>query len=359
MLRKRINVIMKVTNACDLRCIYCYNSTSQYSSGVMDITLIEELLKKVVGNHEEIHFIWHGGEPLLPGIEYYQRIFALEKEFSRKIRITNSIQTNATNITDEFAKLLHINKVNVGVSFDGKRNENTRGGSLKTLNGIEILKRYESRIPVIKVVVKEDIGKFINEYIYFNSLKLDLKLNYLFTCDLQNVKNHYSIERYIEEMRKLFLYWYNDKKCCIHLQPFEYYIAMLKGLPNRECTNASCLLSFLSMDYDGNIFTCSRFYENEFCYGNIRNIKNISEIYDSKGFLRILESAVVRRQKCSEACSLYKYCQGGCSRDALIDCGGRENNFFSCALFKEVFRFIQQYCKEHNTVNPMIIPFFR
>lgn len=352
---KKINIIMKVTDACNLRCVYCYNSPHKYQANTMDLHLIKILLDKVVDNYKEVHFIWHGGEPLLPGVEYYKKIFELQEYYIHNIEIINSIQTNATLITDEFAKLLHNKNVGIGVSYDGEVNESTRGKSYETLRGISILKKYEKRIPAIKVVLKEDLNQLINVYHHFNNLNIDLKLNHLFNCDLQNIRNHYTSDEYIKSMKELFLYWINDKYCRIHLQPFEYYLAMNKNLPNRECVNSSCLLTYLSMDYQGNIFPCSRFHEEEFCYGNIKNIKNINQIYDSEGFMNILKPTVLRRQQCMKMCKLYSFCQGGCSHDALLELDEVNSNFFSCTVFKRLFEFIQQYCTNSKASNPMIM----
>lgn len=354
MKKEKLNIIMKVTDACNLRCIYCYNAPCEYELNIMDVRLIENLLSKIVGDFKEAHFIWHGGEPLLPGLEYYEKIFRLQEQYLHNIKITNSIQTNATLITDEFASLFHHYNVGVGVSYDGNNNENTRGKTIRSLEGISILKKYEKRVPTIKVILKEDLNKIIPIYQHFNDLELDLKLNYLFNCDLQKVKNHYTVEDYVRAMKELFLYWVNDKYCRIHIQPFEYYLAMNKKLPNRECTNASCLLTFLSMDPQGNLFPCSRFYEKKYCYGNIENFKKIDDIYNTESFINIIKPTIIKRQHCMKTCELYTYCQGGCCRDILMCEMEGNNDFFSCHVFKKIFTYIEKFCINGQIRNPML-----
>ncbi len=84
----------------------------------------EFTLRRVVGQclsiAPKVKFIWHGGEPTIPGVEYYRRVIEICEELRRPGQtITHSLQTNATLLNDEWAVFFRDNRFGVGVSIDG------------------------------------------------------------------------------------------------------------------------------------------------------------------------------------------------------------------------------------------------
>ncbi len=97
-------VIIKTTSTCNLACKYCYatnrtgrvDPSSRMSFGTLN-ELIRQFSQCLVS---QIHFIWHGGEPLLAGLDFYQHVVDLQRRYIRSgVSIVNSIQTNAVLIT--------------------------------------------------------------------------------------------------------------------------------------------------------------------------------------------------------------------------------------------------------------------
>ena len=63
----------------------------------------DDMLEKYVIQHIQattdtiINFSWHGGEPLLAGIDFYKKAVALQKKYKPDGRvIINGMQTNGT-----------------------------------------------------------------------------------------------------------------------------------------------------------------------------------------------------------------------------------------------------------------------
>ena len=69
-----ISVIIKVTNACNLKCRYCYDANyfERKDIPLDDVAHLFELLAK---EYSVINIIWHGGEPMLMGINFFVRVF--------------------------------------------------------------------------------------------------------------------------------------------------------------------------------------------------------------------------------------------------------------------------------------------
>jgi len=70
--------------------------------------------------------------------------------------------------------------------------------------------------------------------------------------------------------------------------------------------------------------------------GNIDKMERMADAFRSDGFRDILTASVERREKCSE-CDIFRYCNGGCSMDALSEGSMSMNNGTSCRTFKILF----------------------
>ncbi|TKV10779.1 radical SAM protein [Citrobacter sp. wls619] len=98
---KLINVI-KPTHVCNLSCSYCYNDDERRP--FMDIDTLEKVIEQTfslarfIGKYKSVEFIWHGGEPLLAPLSFYERAIAFQEEYADKIPYSNIVQTNGTII---------------------------------------------------------------------------------------------------------------------------------------------------------------------------------------------------------------------------------------------------------------------
>lgn len=362
-----INILIKPTDACNLRCIYCYHADYEYGTEIMPIQLFEELLEKCVGVYQTVRIIWHGGEPLIVGRPFFEQIVQVENNIKRKtgICITNAIQTNGTLLTPEIYKFLKREGFTFGFSFDGNSNENTRGLSTKTEEAFDLVRNDNQKVSTIKVLLNDDLNRIIEVYRFYRDNELNVRLNPIFHCALVDEKGlSYSVQAYCDAMKRLFEYYIHDSKCNIRVDPFEsYFSLMCKGDGfHRICNHASCLGQFLCMNSRGDIYPCSRNFPEDFCLGNISNVKHINNVFENDAFKSLIGQAVKRRRKCIDTCILYKYCLGGCNHDALMDKGIENNNFFSCVAFKSIFPIIKEYLDSISCVkeieNERIIRFF-
>ena len=67
-----------------------------------------------------VYFTWHGGEPVLAGIDFYRRACELQKKYSPPgVTCVNNLQTNGTLLDDEWCGFLAEERFDVGLSLDG------------------------------------------------------------------------------------------------------------------------------------------------------------------------------------------------------------------------------------------------
>ena len=116
----RFHAMVKPTGAiCNLDCAYCYylhkeellGSNSKFR--ISDEILETHIRQYIEGQHgDEVVFSWQGGEPTLLGVEFFEKVVALEKKYQRPgLHIENDLQTNGTLLNDEWCEFLRKNKL--------------------------------------------------------------------------------------------------------------------------------------------------------------------------------------------------------------------------------------------------------
>ncbi len=101
-----INLIIKcVGTACNIRCGYCfYHDTDQAIRKIMIDGILEKLIEDISDLDRKIcTFIWHGGEPLLAGMDFFRYAVEIQKRQNfHSVFVDNHIQTNGLLLTDKW-----------------------------------------------------------------------------------------------------------------------------------------------------------------------------------------------------------------------------------------------------------------
>lgn len=123
-------VILKLNRKCNLRCSYCYyvNESTINRNERLDarstINLITKYGEYCKSQQISGSLIFHGGEPLLQGRQYFEKVIFHANQHFPEMDI--SIQTNGTLIDEAWISLLNEFDISVGISFDGSIEQNDR-----------------------------------------------------------------------------------------------------------------------------------------------------------------------------------------------------------------------------------------
>ena len=117
---------------------------------------------------KNVRIIWHGGEPLLMGIDFYKEVIEIEKQFPNTM-FSNGIQTNATLINDEWIDFFKTNKINVGISYDGQYNDVLRDKTKQVQDAIKLMQDRNFRFGAICVISGKTQDKLIEIYNFNDS----------------------------------------------------------------------------------------------------------------------------------------------------------------------------------------------
>ncbi|TMJ35754.1 MAG: radical SAM protein [Alphaproteobacteria bacterium] len=159
--------VVKVTKYCNLRCDYCYEFPHLGDKSRMrleQLRLLFENIKRSIAELavEDINFIWHGGEPLLVPLEFYEQLALIEKDvFGSQFSCKNTIQTNLTVLTARHIKFLREGFFDdIGVSFDvyGDQRIDTSGKSRTDAVRANMQTLLDNQIEFAAIAVLTKVG---------------------------------------------------------------------------------------------------------------------------------------------------------------------------------------------------------
>ena len=179
------NLMLKPAGSlCNLDCQYCYYLDKAGIYGGKEPRMTEEMLETVIRTYieandvPEVTFNWHGGEPLVLGLDFYRKAMDLERRYADGKTIHNTLQTNGTLLTGEWADFLGENRFLVGISIDGPRDIHDRfrkdkGGAPtfdKVLKGLSILQDKGVEFNTMSTVNRASEGRGLEVYRFLQGL---------------------------------------------------------------------------------------------------------------------------------------------------------------------------------------------
>lgn len=350
-----IPIIKAVSHSCNLRCIYCYyHQENQNRVKVMSAQVLESLISKTISEIDGVkHFVWHGGEPLLAGIEFYEKVIELQDYYKQKNQIiSNGVQTNATLITDAWARFLKTHRFNVGISCDGPRNYHNSnridangGGTFdRVFQGIATLKQYNFNPMAISVITKNSLRgvKEIFDFFYENKISFHPKPCHEF--DTAGKLTEFSVTpmEYTRFLIELFELWFKYDNPAFQIRYLNNLIkAIIGGKPNL-CEFCDYCHIFLTVDCNGNVGPCDSFPLHKLNFGNILR-DSWKDILNSSAYRLYLDYIQENKSRCGE-CKWRDICQGGCLR---YFSGGKDQSFReeSCEARKILFSYAEHKIK--------------
>jgi len=352
-----INPIVKqIAMACNLNCGYCFYSKQARKKRLMSDEILRTLIKEVCNyNSDTARFYWHGGEPLLAGLAFYEKVIALQQRFKKPHQeVFNGLVTNATLINRKWAVFFRDNKFGIGVSLDGPKEihnryrvfPNGQGSFDRTMEGIKTLKKAGVDFHVLCVITNPSTKDPQKLFDFFAKEKIT-EINLIPAIGIQaddgiSFKESVSPQHYVDFLIQIFNLWLEQDNPDLKILPLESVVRAFLGLSQEDCRFAGECEKSIVIDFNGDVFSCCAYGYKKFpAIGNIS--EGIETIISPEAFggLRNLLQAV--QKKCL-SCRWYKICKGGCPFHHYL---GKGQNIF-CRDFQRLFSHIQQKLKEIN-----------
>ena len=317
------NIMLKPAGSlCNLDCRYCYYLDKASLYGGREPIMSEELLEKVISDYigscdvPEVTFNWHGGEPLLAGIDFYRKAIALERKYADGKVVHNTLQTNGTLVTSEgrgveiyqFLKSLGsqfmqflpvVEKVRYQVNAKGRRVDNARPSIVAPEYGGDGFGSWS--------VSDIGYGRFL--------------------CDIFDVWVKTDVGRYFVGM-------------------FDATLASYCGVTPGTCSFCETCGSNAVVEHNGDVYACDHFVYPEYLLGNVSSSSLRTMMQSDKA----VSFGIAKRNSLPSQCRRCEWvhlCNGECPKHRFSKTKTGEEGLNSlCAGLQMFYKHTEPYMKK-------------
>jgi uncharacterized protein len=168
---------------CNLDCRYCYYLKKEdlYREDA-SFRMPDNILEAYIAQHIDaspapmINFSWHGGEPTVLGLDYFQKIVELQRKHQPPGKqIRNGIQTL---LDEDWCHFLAAEGFGVGLSLDGPRelhdlyriNKKQESTHEQAMRGYTLLQKYRIPFDILCVVHDQNVQHPTEVYRFFKQI---------------------------------------------------------------------------------------------------------------------------------------------------------------------------------------------
>ena len=341
-------MLKPIGSRCNLACRYCYylDKAQLYPN---QEPLSEELLEIFIQQYLEaqtmpqVLFTWHGGEPLLRPLSFYQRALALQQRYARGRQIDNCIQTNGTLLTDEWCEFLRENRFLVGISIDGPQtyHDAYRCQSFeKVMRGTQLLQQHHVEWNAMATVNHLNADHPVEFYRFFKDIGCQyLQFTPVVERDSREQITDTSVtpEQWGRFLCGVYDEWKQKDIGRIFVQLFDATLANWVGEPPGICSMSPYCGRAAAMEANGDVYSCDHFVFPEYRLGNIRQQSLTAMLYGERQqqFGRNKSAALPRQ--CRE-CRFRFACHGECPKNRFTkDKYGEPGLNYLCAGYQQFF----------------------
>jgi len=281
-------VVMKLTRLCNLRCDYCFS----WAEGPDQTMTFSTLAKTIYENQREtnlenITYVWHGGEVTILGVKTFIKMIWLQSQFKREGQnISNALQTNGVNVSDEWFEFMELLRLPVGLSMDGipdlndirRKKVDGSGSSGDVINFINRVNQSKIELGCLVVIDKENMTMDMEElFNFFISMGVD-KIDFLnYTVEPEYINQAFnssaslissdnidpkfiSFPEFCTFMLDVFNLWKSTYQNKITIRFLDKLIEAISNESNIDnCYfEGGCLDSIFTIEPDGAIDSCDR-----------------------------------------------------------------------------------------------------
>ena len=339
-------LVVQSTPFCNLDCKYCY-LPDRANTSRMPLFILEKTMQRLLSDSlikEELTIVWHAGEPLVPGIKYYEDCIELIKKMKpSNTKINFSIQTNGVLISHEWCNFFKENNIKVGVSVDGPafihnkvRLNRTGNGTHELVQiGIDLLNQNGIDFHTISVLTNFSLqhSKAIFQYLLDNNVtRCGFNIE-----EIENINQSSSLSRIKgkKEVKEFFeLMWSYNKQnnYILNIRELDRSVGVIRNWKKGNkhwLSNGQQNLPYqiITVDYRGNFSTYSPELNGVLIDGNdsfnLGNVLNTSfeDATKTKKFQRQYREIRSGIKLCSKTCEYYQLCGGGAPSNKYFENG--------------------------------------
>ena len=350
-----MQVIVKLTNQCNLRCRYCSEGDSEgenYLSFELGKKMIDELPELLEFRHDKrVNILWHGGEPLLYPQHTLCNLMDYAKNILSSYEVSFSLQTNGYAIDASWIEIFKTYNISVGMSLDGYKAIHDAGRCTKAGTGsydkvCENLKKMQSAgmtvgvLMVLDTTSTIDVDKLFDCIIEFGG---DIKIHPVIPCGRAVHQDNVGAvhQCYVQLMKDLFVRCMQSNEE-ISISPLKELLeAIVSDTDIKECSfSGDCGDSFICIYSDGSVGVCGRrLVDKSYEYGSLYN-SNLLALYKSDLARQIRDRGIYLSENDCKECPYWKWCHGGCTFETVNETGKIFKRYSYCQYRKKLIDYL-------------------
>lgn len=357
---------------CNLDCSYCYYHgknlpPGRENQGHMDFDLLEMYIRQHIEATAgpDIFFSWHGGEPLIAGLDFFREAVALQKKWKPSgQKIINGIQTNGTLLDESWMKFLADENFVLGISIDGpedlhnqfRKSKSGQGSFQKVLRAYDLALLYGLDPEILCVLNADNVKQPLKIYHYFKRLGAKtitfLPLVEHCTSGNQEVSLH-SVPPgdFGTFLCTVFDEWIERDIGKIKIQIFEEALRSAFKQDHTLCIFKPVCGAVPVVEQNGDFYSCDHYVDESHRIGNIRE-SSLRELLGNARQKTFGLSKLALPQCCLD-CEVREMCNGECPKNRFMHTPSGEPGLnYLCAGYKKFFThclpFVDAVAREYN-----------
>lgn len=345
--------------ACNLACTYCYylDKTALQKNG-QPARMSDRLLERFIKQHIEAQpgtqatFVWHGGEPLLLGRDFFDTVLAFQRPYRQTHHIENHVQTNGTLIDATWARYFKDNQFLVGLSLDGpeplhnafRLTSKGRGSFAAVMKGWELLMREGVDVNILSVVNRINVSHPLEVYHFFKAIGA----RYIqFTPVVEPIEAQAtpgaleSPLSYGQFLTTIFDEWVREDVGDVFVTTFDATLAGYLNVEPGICVYAETCGHAAALETNGDLYSCDHYVSPAHKLGNLFE-KTLTELMLSPQQKAFGQAKANLPTVCLQ-CNHLPRCRGECPRHRFVDLPGEPYPLsFLCPGLKHYFEHTEQ-----------------
>lgn len=321
-------LIKPVSDRCNLGCSYCYEAPGSYKPSNIKFNSedLELLTIEVLKNSGSTsYFYWHGGEPMLAGIDFYKKALSFQTKYKEQKNVINAIQTNGVLLSNQWLDFFEENNFRISLSFDGPKEihdqkrfyKNQKGSYDNVVKAFLLLSERNIPIHIITVAHESLLEKseaFYDEIKRWNINTFDIHPNF------QNPASFLNPQIFSNIILNIFEYW-NKENTTRSFSPINDYLsALVTGQPE-TCYHTGKCSEIMAIDGNGDYLSCTRPFDKvKYNFGNLKNGDDLELVDLNSSFKSFKEKDEYSiKNSLIKGCKWATICNNGCPQHRITN----------------------------------------
>ncbi|MBL6958964.1 MAG: anaerobic sulfatase maturase [Rhodospirillales bacterium] len=326
-------MVKPVGPVCNLDCSYCYYLQKKDLFTESDrFRMADDLLETYIVQHieaspsEQVFFSWHGGEPTLLGLDYFQKIVDLQNKHRPSGRtLHNGIQTNGTLLDEDWCRFLAKNRFQVGLSLDGPKELHDRYRLTKgqkathkqVMQAFKLLQKYRVNFDVLCVVHNLNARQPGTVYRFFKDIGVtSLQFLPLIVRQGETGTSPETVPAaaYGRFLSSIFDEWVRHDIGRVFVQNFDEALRPYTGTEHALCVSRETCGDVVVVEHNGDFYSCDHFVDDGHRIGNIFET-SLAEMLASPAQRHFGNQKRDALPRYCRDCEVLSSCNGGCPKD--------------------------------------------